>query len=692
MLGLLVIQNCGLVISVKYSLIENPTSPYSPHLMVAMIEVCKTIAAFGVSVCFVNGWHGTCSSLQSFKRDATCLLLPCLCYYVQNWGLFVALSNLPVAVYQVTSQMKLLMTGLLSYVFLGRILSGIQWLALCILFVGVALTQVPPPSPIASNVAVVPRKHNISDGGGDGGGGRGSVVTGLIAVGIASTASALAAVTLERLFKGSSSVCIWIRNIQLGAISTCIAAISVYMFDHGTPIANAGNGNVGILSLLSSINTWCVVVIGFQVIGGFLVAWIMRHADSILKCFASSISTVLASLMSIPLFQFRLHALFSIGACMVIIATSLYGGMLTHRKTRCVWNCTLSLVIMATAICTTTYYNNNGRAPVKIAPPEASNTNRQGRRDLSALTVFVLSKRDNFHRRKLIRKTWARFSSGNVYFVVGGACPLLPEIRQEYVCELDTGEMQTMRSRHSSQTLVELDLAHTHKELKIDARIQSEIDRHDDVLWLKDVIDVYRNLPRKLAGIYKWVTQNNNNNTSKWILKADDDMFVNVHRIEQWLLLSTTPSVTAAANAPAVFGCIKYTETVLRTGKWKEIKYANSVYPPFPLGSCGHIVSIQVASYIANREDLVFYQGEDTSLGIWLHERDHNITTTTTDNVDIEHKTKTLMLMPDNDMFDKDGDCENAMVVGHDLTDGDLMDCTFMNFNISSLAQLQFPA
>lgn len=668
-------QNCGLVISVKYSLLENPTSPYSPHFMVAMIEICKTITAFGVSVCFVNGWYDTFNSLKSFKRDAKCLLLPCLCYYVQNWGLFVALSNLPVAVYQVTSQMKLLMTGLLSYVFLDRRLSGTQWLALFILFVGVALTQVPPPLSTGSSVTVVSRGGN--------GGGDSDVVIGLIAVGIASTASALAAVTLERLFKGSSSVCIWIRNIQLGAISTCVATMSVYLFDHGTRAANPINGNTSALSLLSSINAWCVVVIGFQVIGGFLVAWIMRHADSILKCFASSISTVLSSLLSIPLFKFRLHALFTTGACMVIIATSLYGGILTtapRRKAKHARLFALTSIVVAAITCTIYSNWSSHMTMTTTVLPVADNTHRRQHRDLSALTVFVLSKRDNFHRRKLIRKTWARFSAGNVYFVVGGACPLLPTIRQEYTCEVDTTSLQKIKNLHSAKTLVELGLSHVHNELKIDARIQSEIDRHGDVLWLQNVTDVYRNLPHKLAGMYQWVIQNNDKNMSKWILKVDDDMFINVRRMEEWLL-STTPAATAVANALAVFGCIRYDWGVNREGKWAETKYVPDVYPPFPVGSCGHIVSIQVAAYIAKKNDLIFYQGEDTSLGIWLHERD-SVIAATTNNIGME---KTILLEPGSNVFNNDGDCKNSMVVGHDLTDGDLMDCTFMNFNISRL-------
>ena len=39
---------------------------------------------------------------------------------------------------------------------------------------------------------------------------------------------------------------------------------------------------------------------------------------------------------------------------------------------------------------------------------------------------------------------------------------------------------------------------------------------------------------------------------------------------------------------------------VHQEGRWKEEKYPEHIkYPPFPLGSCGHVVSRPVAEYIA---------------------------------------------------------------------------------------------
>ena len=42
--------------------------------------------------------------------------------------------------------------------------------------------------------------------------------------------------------------------------------------------------------------------------------------------------------------------------------------------------------------------------------------------------------------------------------------------------------------------------------------------------------------------------------------------------------------------------------------------------PFWPKGSHGHVVSRPVAEYVAGMSSVTYYQGEDTSLGIWLSE------------------------------------------------------------------------
>ena len=70
------------------------------------------------------------------------LAIPSGIYAIQSNLLFIALSYLNAATYQVTYQLKILTTALFSMFILGTKIDRRQWLSLCLLAIGVALVTV----------------------------------------------------------------------------------------------------------------------------------------------------------------------------------------------------------------------------------------------------------------------------------------------------------------------------------------------------------------------------------------------------------------------------------------------------------------------------------------------------------------------------------------------------------------------
>jgi len=150
------------------------------------------------------------------------LLIPSALYTLQNNLLFIALSNLDAATYQVTYQLKILTTALFSVLMLGKKLDSFKWISLVILMFGVSLVQWPSSDKTKST-----NDKSFNE-----------KIIGLLAVLFACFSSGFAGVYFEKLLKGSNTG-VWMRNIQLGFFGTIIGYISVYTYDY-TPVTEKG--------------------------------------------------------------------------------------------------------------------------------------------------------------------------------------------------------------------------------------------------------------------------------------------------------------------------------------------------------------------------------------------------------------------------------------------------------------------
>lgn len=240
----------------------------------------------------------------------------------------------------------------------------------------------------------------------------------------------------------------------------------------------------------------------------------------------------------------------------------------------------------------------------------------------SPLIVLVLSAREHRSIRDTIRNTWAKGHS-NVFFVVGKPC-MYREV-----------ETWTCRPKPNAQ--------------KITA---DDIEDASDLI-IVDVIDVYRNLASKLHAAYSWVVEHTD---AKYILKTDDDTFVRVDRLDKWLQSrSTRPYEIIAAEFA------KYSQ-VHRQGKWAELSFKRNIYPPYPHGA-GHVVNRAVLEYMhEHNKTWKSYQGEDTSMGIWI------------ENI---RKDIKVTLTSDSKFLSHSGDCHDItkFVIGHDISPKKMREC-----------------
>jgi Galactosyltransferase len=232
------------------------------------------------------------------------------------------------------------------------------------------------------------------------------------------------------------------------------------------------------------------------------------------------------------------------------------------------------------------------------------------------LVVLVLSSRENVERRSMIRRTWG--SNQVVYFAIGGK------------------EHRPTRSS-SNEKASWLDIQH---------RVAQEQSQHQDLI---DTVhpESYRSLPHKLRFALRWIMRNYNG--VQWVLKADDDMFVRADLIQEAIFPRrrlTEPWSSSPSAHAIVVGHVVRNVPVQRAGKWAEqheYVQSHAIYPPWPQGSCGYLLSRAVGEYIATQYDrdiaslsltngtpttltLQMFQGEDTSLGIWMAQSNLNVT------------------------------------------------------------------
>lgn len=304
-LAILVLQNAGLILTIRYSRTLTGDM-YISSTAVVFAELFKLVACLFLTFLElkdVSNWFRYLH--QNIFADPMATIkvaVPSFIYVIQNNLQFVAISNLDAATFQVTYQLKVLTTAIFSVFMLNKTLSKMQWFSLFLLFSGIALVQLQPSQFKAKNPDDTQNP-----------------MIGFLAVLVSSVCSGFAGVYFEKILKGTGSGqggSIWLRNIQLGMFGTLLGIVGM-MFNDGAKIREKG--------VLFGYSNLVWFVIFMQAFGGLLVAVVVKYADNILKGFATSIAIIVSCIVSIYVFNFVLSLQFCLGTLLVMTAIFFYG-------------------------------------------------------------------------------------------------------------------------------------------------------------------------------------------------------------------------------------------------------------------------------------------------------------------------------------------------------------------------------
>jgi UDP-sugar transporter A1/2/3 len=256
-----------------------------------------------------------CALLQSFRthiwdnpRDALKLTVPAGLYLLQNSLVYYSISLVPVPLFQITQQTKLVTTAFLSVLVLKRSYDRTQWYSILSLCVGAAIC-------ILSHASDKSSGENVDDPADADNINAASSLFGLLLIILSNLSSSVAGVYFEVVIKGKEGTAskilpsIWMRNIQLAIFTICIISAKLLSSDDETPF-------------FYDFTPLLWIQISIFAFGGLLVASVIKYTDSVQKGLAAGLSVITSSALSMVIessggmsLNFILGSALAIGGC-----------------------------------------------------------------------------------------------------------------------------------------------------------------------------------------------------------------------------------------------------------------------------------------------------------------------------------------------------------------------------------------
>ena len=285
---------------------KNGTYPYNTFVIPFAVEVLKLLVASTLFA--IENVSGKSSGSRSSIHDFWKYSVPALCYFVSNNCMFFIIRHLGATTFQIMNNLKVLSTGVLMYVFLGRKLTWMQWKSLVILTIGSMVTQ------LSGEMSHARTSVNSS-----------SPSVGYSLVILSAVASGAGGVFSEKLLKSESKiegkklyeqdVSIHWQNVQLYVFGVIFGLISLRSNSSGAILSS---------NLFDGFNACAYATVGTLAVCGLLVSFILKYLDNVAKCFCSAISMLCVAVLDAAMSRAGIPLRILLGAVLTAIALEQY--------------------------------------------------------------------------------------------------------------------------------------------------------------------------------------------------------------------------------------------------------------------------------------------------------------------------------------------------------------------------------
>ncbi|CAG9466803.1 unnamed protein product [Pedinophyceae sp. YPF-701] len=239
----------------------------------------------------------TARVLASTARD---MLIPSCSYTLQNILITTAYTTLPPLLALSTLQMKVISTAFFARLMLNRRLSWMQLLSLPMVMSGVILMTLGSQRESAHKGSATVSELVVAE----------------VAMVAGTALSGFGGTYVERQVKVyGQRAGMWVRNVQLSVLGTVAATAGMYLKD-GARVRAGG--------MLQGFSMWAWAGVALYACSGIITSMCVKHADNILKIFATSSSMVITGVLASMLFGDEVGSQGLFGGLLIVSAITLY--------------------------------------------------------------------------------------------------------------------------------------------------------------------------------------------------------------------------------------------------------------------------------------------------------------------------------------------------------------------------------